>query len=49
MSKTVIDGNAFYELDEECLKRMNDKKQREQRERKNPVPYRDRTGQKRRS
>ena len=29
MSKLIIDGNAVYEIDEECLKRENAKKDNE--------------------
>ena len=47
MSRTVIDGNAFYEMDEECLKRMDDKKRRVQSGREVKTRYKERSGQKR--
>lgn len=36
MKKIVIEGNAVYEIDEECLKRKeeNEKKEKEKREEK---------------
>lgn len=28
--KIVIDGNAFYEIDEECMKRKQERREKEQ-------------------
>ena len=32
-SRIVIDGNAFYEIDEDCMKRKREKQSREQAKR----------------
>ena len=32
-SRIVIDGNAFYEIDEDCMKRKREKQSREQENR----------------
>jgi len=32
MKKVIIEGNAVYEVDEECLKRMEEKKDKEKKE-----------------
>lgn len=34
MKKVVIEGNAVYEMDEECLKRREEKEKKEQEQKK---------------
>lgn len=31
-SRTVIDGNAFYEIDEECMRKKHAEKKREEKQ-----------------
>lgn len=40
-SRLVIEDNTVYEIDEECLKKMEEKKRREQlqKQRNNKQPY----------